>query len=249
MRVKITVEADIVGLDPDMGCETEPYYVAVSGDYYESLRDLVDHQLTRDLQALRPDSSTLEVEELTEPESPETSWIVTNVGRAQALLKPGSWKHYPGVGALVSILGGDFPEVLTSFGGPALYLRFDDLESPDNRFGYKTPTEKDMERLLEFGKLLKGKRVLIHCSAGESRSTACMLALLASYGLTPEEACDRLDETVQDCVEKGWRAEETNVMPNRRIVWLTDQQHAGPDQLPEVEKRYWAIHDQPPFVP
>ena len=64
MRVRITVEADIVGLDPDMGCETEPYYVAVSGDYYESVRDLVDHQLTRDLQALRPDTSTLVVEEL-----------------------------------------------------------------------------------------------------------------------------------------------------------------------------------------
>ena len=67
MRVKITVEAEITGLDPDMGCETEPYYLSHCGDYYESLRDLVDHQLSRDLQALRPDMNTLEVEEMENP--------------------------------------------------------------------------------------------------------------------------------------------------------------------------------------
>ena len=181
------------------------------------------------------------------------TWIITTVGHARALVQPGSWRHNPGVEAIVSILGEGIPtpEPLAQFPGPSLRLSFDDIESDKSRFGYSGATLKDVERLIEFGPLLKDKnRVLIHCSAGESRSSACMLALLRSYGLSAKEACDVLDESVTSCIMKGWRPHENpGVAPNRRVLWLSDQLLGGESFLPEVERRYWEPFDQPPYVP
>lgn len=57
-----------------------------------------------------------------------------------------------------------------------LTVKFDDVESPDIA---NAPTRADIERVMEWvGRLSGDARLVIHCAAGVSRSTALAFALL-----------------------------------------------------------------------
>ena len=106
------------------------------------------------------------------------------------------------------------PEAFGAYGEHRrLELRFDDViePAPDKIM----PGEDDVARILAFGRSLAeepGARLLVHCHAGISRSTAAMLLILAQS--LPDQKADALVETVHGIREKAW--------PNLRLVELGD---------------------------
>jgi len=91
-----------------------------------------------------------------------------------------------GVTHIVSILDPEWPE-------PAAFARFDPHRRIDLRFhdvidpmpGWVMPHQRDIERLLEFGRELGAApaaaetHLLVHCHAGVSRSTAAAVLIMA----------------------------------------------------------------------
>ena len=123
-----------------------------------------------------------------------------------------------GVSHVLSILDPDWPvpEAFGSFGEHAkLELRFHDVI--EETTGQAPPRPDDVASVLAFGRDL-GKepaaaaRLLVHCHAGISRSTASMALLLAQA--LPSLPAERILEGVLGIREKAW--------PNLRVLELGD---------------------------
>ena len=123
-----------------------------------------------------------------------------------------------GVSHVLSILDPEWPvpEAFGGFGEHAkLELRFHDVieETP----GRVAPERDDVEAILAFGRDLQGEpaaaaRLLVHCHAGVSRSTASMALLLAQA--RPSLPAERILQGVLGIRDKAW--------PNLRILELGD---------------------------
>ena len=70
-----------------------------------------------------------------------------------------------------------------------LAIFFDDVV--DTRFNYIPPTLEDAKKIVAFAKAAKGK-VLIHCMAGISRSTASAIAIPATRFTPSSERADSI---------------------------------------------------------
>ncbi len=123
-----------------------------------------------------------------------------------------------GVSHVLSILDPEWP-VPKAFGGfgehAKLELRFHDVieETP----GRVAPERDDVEAILAFGRDLQGEpaaaaRLLVHCHAGVSRSTASMALMLAQA--RPSLPAERILQGVLGIRDKAW--------PNLRILELGD---------------------------
>ena len=123
-----------------------------------------------------------------------------------------------GVSHVLSILDPEWPvpEAFGSFGEHAkLELRFHDVieETP----GQIAPRREDAEAILAFGRDLMAEpaavaRLLVHCHAGISRSTASMALLLAQT--RPSLHAERILQGILGIREKAW--------PNLRVLELGD---------------------------
>jgi predicted protein tyrosine phosphatase len=73
---------------------------------------------------------------------------------------------------------------------------FDDVSATfKDDHPYKLPSKEMVARTLEFAKTIqKGDKVLIHCHAGISRSTAMAIAVAVQFGLDPERAIKWVEE-------------------------------------------------------
>jgi predicted protein tyrosine phosphatase len=92
-----------------------------------------------------------------------------------------------------------------------LEFRFNDVIDPHP--GYVLPHSRDVESLLEFGRELGGQsHVLIHCHAGQSRSTAGAVLLIAQA--RPDLAPERIYAGVVHARPRAW--------PNLKIIELGD---------------------------
>lgn len=100
----------------------------------------------------------------------------------------------------------------TRFCGRSLFLRFDDTDVG----GPLAPKVEHIERMvtLALETLIAPAapvRVLVHCAAGISRSTATAIVMLVAAGYTPQEAVRMVDEAT-----KG------GAWPNQLVVSLGD---------------------------
>jgi predicted protein tyrosine phosphatase len=72
---------------------------------------------------------------------------------------------------------------------PYCLERFHDIERPLGR--YVHPTIDNVERILDFSKdFTEDDKILIHCQAGISRSTATCILVLVQHGMSIKEAFD-----------------------------------------------------------
>lgn len=96
--------------------------------------------------------------------------------------------------------------------GRHFIIQFDDIAADIvNNSVYILPEKHHIDQILEFTKQFKeGDRVLIHCSAGISRSTAIALLVLIQHGMSPSDAMDH----VHDIRSRCW--------PNAKVVQLGD---------------------------
>jgi len=124
-----------------------------------------------------------------------------------------------GVSHVLSILDPDWPvpEAFGAFGEHAkLELRFHDVID-ESHADVIVPQESHVAEVLSFGRVLleephAQRRLLIHCHAGVSRSTASAALILAQA--LPSAPADRIFEEVLRIRPRAW--------PNLRIVELGD---------------------------
>jgi predicted protein tyrosine phosphatase len=91
-------------------------------------------------------------------------------------------------------------------------LRFHDAIEPDP--GLVLPQKADVEAILAFGREAgEEPRLLIHCHAGISRSTAAMLMILAQAH--PHEREDVIAERLIEIRRQAW--------PNSRMIGFADE--------------------------
>lgn len=101
-----------------------------------------------------------------------------------------------------------------------LIMRFDDAEVEEvfheDKWWYG-PTKDQVASILHWAERIpKDDRLLVHCTAGKSRSTAIAMAVLIQSGETPEEALSLVREARQ-------REGSDIVVPNRLIVRYADE--------------------------
>ncbi|WP_428375901.1 tyrosine phosphatase family protein [Lichenicoccus sp.] len=128
--------------------------------------------------------------------------------------------EHGGLGAshVLSILdpGHPVPEAFGTYGEHArLELRFHDIIEPTE--GEVCPEPAHVEAILAFGRSLQDEapgaaRLLVHCHAGISRSTACLVLILAQA--MPEASAAEIVRMVHGIREKAW--------PNLRLIELGD---------------------------
>lgn len=138
---------------------------------------------------------------------------------------------------VLSILDPGFPEPadFASYGPhKRLTLRFDDIIAPLP--GCLLPERHHIEALLEFGKGLAAtvddplNRVLVHCHAGISRSTASMMILLAEA--RPAAAEDDLFAHIREIRPQAW--------PNSRMIGLADELLGREGRLVAALRRHYS---------
>jgi predicted protein tyrosine phosphatase len=133
------------------------------------------------------------------------------------------------VSRIISILDpcDDIPIALTNVGIPVLTLRFDDVVVPER--GATMPNRSDVRRLLAFDKgASHDQRLLIHCTAGISRSTAALVSLLAARHPDLE---DEIFWALRQIRPQAW--------PNSLIVALADDLLGRDGTLTEALRRYY----------
>lgn len=102
------------------------------------------------------------------------------------------------------------PDNMPDHGIESLHLRFDDIARPTG--GYIHPTMGDLYSILKFANNFSDEdRVLIHCHAGISRSTAAAIAVLMQRAWTYEEAYNYI------------RIIRPVLCPNRLIIQYIDE--------------------------
>ena len=119
---------------------------------------------------------------------------------------------------VLSILDPDYPvpEAFGQYGEhERLELRFDDVV--DEKLGVIAPQREHVEQILAFGRSLASDagepaRLLVHCHAGISRSTAAMVLILAQA--LPQQSAETVIGLVHGIREKAW--------PNLRIIEFGD---------------------------
>ena len=123
-----------------------------------------------------------------------------------------------GASHVLSILDPDHPEpeAFGSFGEHAkLELRFHDII--EETTGHVAPAQEHAAAILGFGRALQAEpaasaRLLVHCHAGISRSTAGMALILAQA--LPDMAAEQILHGILGIREKAW--------PNLRLLELGD---------------------------
>jgi predicted protein tyrosine phosphatase len=104
-----------------------------------------------------------------------------------------------------------------------LRLTFDDIDRP-TYMGYHPPNIRDIDDIVGFACKAQEGNVLVHCAAGQSRSSAtALLMILSRMGVGHEqEAVTHLHRCVGLASGKLLRPPVTPIHPNRLLVWLGD---------------------------
>jgi predicted protein tyrosine phosphatase len=147
-----------------------------------------------------------------------------------------------GMTHVVSILDPEWPEP-EAF---ALYdrherlrLRFHDVIDEDPMIEIEAPQLHHVEAILQFGDALDGARLLVHCHAGISRSTAATMLLLAQAD--PARDPDLIVAEIVERRPKAW--------PNLRMVELGDALLGRRGALVQAaRRRHWAVAEARPEI-
>lgn len=123
-----------------------------------------------------------------------------------------------------------------------LVLTFDDVtHDGDNVLA---PTRADVELIIDFARRTRvrpNKRMLIHCHAGISRSTATALIVLAER-LGPGKEAEAIE-----AMRRGTETDEP--FPNERLVALADEALARGGALLAAAKAMWTVTDAGVWIP
>lgn len=130
--------------------------------------------------------------------------------------------------SIVNDAGPDFPASLIDRQHDDHYIfNFHDVEDRESS-DYVVPTRKDIQEILEISSMVPPEgRLLVHCTAGKSRSTAMAIGILIQSGKSPQEAFDFV-KTLQPAM-----------FPNRLMIEYVDDYLRLDGQLITVVKTYY----------
>ncbi|MCP4134640.1 MAG: hypothetical protein GY754_26940 [bacterium] len=114
----------------------------------------------------------------------------------------------------IGALGTEPPRNIYANNRTVLRLEFDDVDFDDPNYdSYKGPSREDVQAVIDFAGALAGKkgRVLVHCHAGISRSTAAAMILLYLK-----------EESEQKAKEELLRI-RPKAVPNQSMIRLADE--------------------------
>lgn len=162
--------------------------------------------------------------------------VITDLVTASELATSARWTD-----RVISIRtpGDPRPAWLSTRRAHALPLVFDDHGS---RLTPGRPTLAHVGRAVRFART-SGAPLLVHCTAGVSRSTGIALVLLADRLGDPERACEVLDSTIIASRGLGWRRHE-RCRPNRLVVRLGDALLGLDGALLAARDRWWVLRWQ-----
>ena len=106
---------------------------------------------------------------------------------------------------VLSILDPDWPRPSAFDAYPVhrrLQLRFHDVIDDPDPEGQEPPALAHVQRLLDFGRTFEAARLLVHCHAGISRSTAASILLLAQA--EPARGADDIVAQIVEIRPKAW---------------------------------------------
>jgi predicted protein tyrosine phosphatase len=132
---------------------------------------------------------------------------------------------------IVSILdsGAPSPPQLDGLAADILTLRFDDVIVPGGR--YRPPERTDIEQLLAFDRDHKTTDTLvIHCTAGISRSTAALVILLAQRRPGTEPA---VFAELREIRPQAW--------PNSLMIGLADELLGAQGRLKQALREHYKV--------
>lgn len=128
---------------------------------------------------------------------------------------------------IISLIDKTDGRFLDHAGDHHLIRYFDDIETNSTR-EWKAPDIDDVTAILAHSADLNpDDKILVHCRAGKSRSTATMIAILIQHGVEPQEAFDRV------------AAHRPVLIPNRRLIELYDAALDLTGRLNEVIGAYY----------
>lgn len=136
---------------------------------------------------------------------------------------------------VVSILDpwAPMPGALRSIHAPVLVLRFDDVADPNDRAG---PRAAHIRELLAFDAgAREGERLVVHCTAGISRSTAALVVLLAARH---PDLDDEIFAAIRRIRPIAW--------PNSLVVSLGDELLGRGGALIAALRRHYDIQTRRP---
>jgi predicted protein tyrosine phosphatase len=112
---------------------------------------------------------------------PPFEFRVTDVITAQTLIN----QNWPT--KTITLLGQEYPAGIPSQGAHHLTVQLDDITYPAP--GWNTPSTFHVDTILKFSKGFEPTdRVLFHCFAGISRSTATAIGVLCQHQISPTDA-------------------------------------------------------------
>lgn len=120
-------------------------------------------------------------------------------------------------------------------------IEFDDVLVDKPFHGYTAPTREQVREIIEWGSNLPPGRLLGHCAAGISRSSASTLIIFAARGLSPEDAVKATIGAVQRAVGMRWRY--PGIHPNRRIVEFGDDLLGACGKLVDAYEEHFELVD------
>lgn len=130
--------------------------------------------------------------------------------------------------SIVNEAGGDFAATVIDRQHDDHYIfSFHDVENEEVT-DYIVPTKKDVVDILEAAKMVPSDgRLLVHCTAGKSRSTAAAIGILIQDGMKPQEAFDWM------------KAHRPAMFPNRLMIEYVDEILGLKGELIEIVGTYY----------
>lgn len=150
---------------------------------------------------------------------------VESLSKAKALIQQ-DWPTH--IISIVNDAGGDFgPSQIDRQHDDHYHFSFHDVEN-DEVTEYVVPTKKDVADILETAKMVPANgKLLVHCTAGKSRSTAAAIGILIQDGMAPQEAFDWM------------KAHRPAMFPNRLMIEYVDQILGLDGALIEIVRTYY----------
>ena len=150
---------------------------------------------------------------------------VDSIHRAKNLIAE-DWPTH--IISIVNEAGGDFgASVIDRQHGDHFIFSFHDVED-DQSSDYVVPTRKDIKDILEVAAQVPADgRLLVHCTAGKSRSTAVAIGILIQNGMAPQEAFDWM------------KAHRPAMFPNRLMIEYVDDYLGLGGELLQIVKTYY----------
>jgi predicted protein tyrosine phosphatase len=152
---------------------------------------------------------------------------VLGIAKAKSLIGA-DWPTH--IVSLINDPGPDFPgTTMDRQHGNHIIENFHDVEDEENT-DYVVPQRNQINGILEevaSWNLGDEDKLLVHCSAGKSRSTAIALGILCQAGMSPADALQRV------------KLLSPALLPNRLIVEYVDDHLKLSGTLVEVIQRYY----------